>query len=159
MILKRESTFYSPYITRQSEQTWNQNWYSLSSTVESHFDRFAISVSGARGLMQVMPFWLNEINLSDKNLFKIRTNLRMGCTSIRRYLDRESDNLGWALLWHVITAVMVKQNIQGKSRMLLKNIGLSSKLNKPGPKKAVLHTQKNTILILINELHVAGLTR
>lgn len=65
--------------------------------VESHFDRFAISVSGARGLMQVMPFWLNEINLSDNNLFKIRTNLRMGCTILRYYLDRESDNLGPAL--------------------------------------------------------------
>ncbi len=65
--------------------------------VESHFDRFAISVSGARGLMQVMPFWLNEINLSDKNLFKIRTNLRMGCTILRYYMDRESNNLGPAL--------------------------------------------------------------
>lgn len=65
--------------------------------VESHFDRFAISVAGARGLMQVMPFWLEEINLSDKNLFKIRTNLRMGCTILRYYLDMESDNLGPAL--------------------------------------------------------------
>ena len=46
--------------------------------VESHFDEFAISVSGARGLMQVMPFWLDEIGISDQNLFKIRTNLRMG---------------------------------------------------------------------------------
>lgn len=65
--------------------------------VESHFDRFAISVAGARGLMQVMPFWLDEINLSDKNLFKIRTNLRMGCTILRYYLDMESDDLGPAL--------------------------------------------------------------
>ncbi len=65
--------------------------------VESHFDRFAISVAGARGLMQVMPFWLNEINLSDQNLFKIRTNLRMGCTILRYYLDRENGNLGPAL--------------------------------------------------------------
>lgn len=65
--------------------------------VESHFDRFAISVSGARGLMQVMPFWLDEINLSDKNLFKIRTNLRMGCTILRYYLDVESGDLGPAL--------------------------------------------------------------
>ena len=65
--------------------------------VESHFDRFAISVAGARGLMQVMPFWLDEINLSDKNLFKIRTNLRMGCTILRYYLDMESGNLGPAL--------------------------------------------------------------
>ncbi len=65
--------------------------------VESHFDRFAISVSGARGLMQVMPFWLDEINLSDNNLFKIRTNLRMGCTILRFYLDKEKGNLGRAL--------------------------------------------------------------
>lgn len=65
--------------------------------VESRFDRFAISVSGARGLMQIMPFWLDEINLSDKNLFKIRTNLRMGCTILRYYLDMESNNLGPAL--------------------------------------------------------------
>jgi soluble lytic murein transglycosylase-like protein len=65
--------------------------------VESRFDRFAISISGARGLMQVMPFWLEEINLSDKNLFKIRTNLRMGCTILRYYLDMESGDLGPAL--------------------------------------------------------------
>jgi hypothetical protein len=65
--------------------------------VESHFDRFAISVSGARGLMQVMPFWLDEIQLSDKNLFKIRTNLRMGSTILRFYLDKEKGNLVRAL--------------------------------------------------------------
>ncbi len=65
--------------------------------VESHFDQFAISVAGARGLMQVMPFWLDEINLSDKNLFKVRTNLRMGCTILRYYLDMEQGNLGPAL--------------------------------------------------------------
>ncbi len=65
--------------------------------VESRFDRFAISVSGARGLMQVMPFWLDEIGISDKNLFKIRTNLRMGCTILRYYVDMEPDDLGRAL--------------------------------------------------------------
>jgi soluble lytic murein transglycosylase-like protein len=65
--------------------------------VESNFDEFAISVSGARGLMQVMPFWLDEIGISDKNLFKIRTNLRMGCTILRYYMDMESNNLGRAL--------------------------------------------------------------
>ncbi len=65
--------------------------------VESAFDRFAISVSGARGLMQVMPFWLDEINLSDRNLFKIRTNLRMGTTILRYYLDMEKGDLGPAL--------------------------------------------------------------
>lgn len=65
--------------------------------VESAFDEFAISVAGARGLMQVMPFWLEEIGISDKNLFKIRTNLRMGCTILRYYLDMEAGNLTRAL--------------------------------------------------------------
>ena len=65
--------------------------------VESHFDEFAISVAGARGLMQVMPFWLDEIGISDKNLFKPRTNLRMGCTILRYYLDIEKGNLIRAL--------------------------------------------------------------
>lgn len=65
--------------------------------VESRFDEFAISVSGARGLMQVMPFWLDEIGISDKNLFKIRTNLRMGCTILRYYIDMEPNDLGRAL--------------------------------------------------------------
>jgi soluble lytic murein transglycosylase-like protein len=57
--------------------------------VESNFDRFAISYAGARGLMQVMPFWLDEIGRPDDDLFDIRTNLRMGCTILRHYLDRE----------------------------------------------------------------------
>ena len=65
--------------------------------IESRFDRFAISVSGARGLMQIMPFWLDEIGISDKNLFKIRTNLRMGCTILRYYMDMESNDLMRAL--------------------------------------------------------------
>lgn len=65
--------------------------------VESRFDEFAISVSGARGLMQIMPFWLNEIGISDQNLFKIRTNLRMGCTILRYYMDMEPQDLGRAL--------------------------------------------------------------
>jgi soluble lytic murein transglycosylase-like protein len=65
--------------------------------VESHFDQYAISVAGARGLMQVMPFWLDEIGISDKNLFKIRTNLRMGSTILRYYMDMEPNDLGRAL--------------------------------------------------------------
>lgn len=65
--------------------------------VESAFDEFAISVSGARGLMQIMPFWLNEIGISDQNLFKIRTNLRMGCTILRYYMNMEPHDLGRAL--------------------------------------------------------------
>jgi len=65
--------------------------------VESHFDQYAISVSGARGLMQIMPFWLDEIAISDKNLFRVRTNLRMGCTILRYYMDIESNDLTRAL--------------------------------------------------------------
>ncbi|MCW9059507.1 MAG: lytic transglycosylase domain-containing protein [Gammaproteobacteria bacterium] len=57
--------------------------------VESNFDRFAISSAGARGLMQVMPFWLEEIGRPDDDLFDIETNLRFGCTILRHYLDRE----------------------------------------------------------------------
>ncbi len=65
--------------------------------VESNFDRYAISIAGARGLMQIMPFWLDEIGISDQNLFKIRTNLRMGCTILRYYIDMEPQDLGRAL--------------------------------------------------------------
>ncbi|MCZ6881749.1 MAG: lytic transglycosylase domain-containing protein [Gammaproteobacteria bacterium] len=65
--------------------------------VESRFDRFAISVSGARGLMQIMPFWLEEIGISDTNLFRVRTNLRLGCTILRYYMDMESNDLMRAL--------------------------------------------------------------
>ncbi len=65
--------------------------------VESNFDRFAISYAGARGLMQVMPFWLDEIGRPDDNLFHINTNLRMGCTILKHYLDREKGDLQRAL--------------------------------------------------------------
>ncbi len=64
---------------------------------ESAFDRFAISVAGARGLMQVMPFWLEELDMQDENLFEIQTNLRMGCTILRFYLDRENNDITRAL--------------------------------------------------------------
>ncbi len=65
--------------------------------VESLFDRFAISSAGARGFMQVMPFWLNELGRPDDNLFNAQTNLRYGCTILRHYLDRERDALVPAL--------------------------------------------------------------
>ncbi|MEO1419402.1 MAG: lytic transglycosylase domain-containing protein [Pseudomonadota bacterium] len=61
--------------------------------IESNFDRFAISRAGARGLMQVMPFWLDEIGQPDDSLFDIDTNLRMGCTILRHYYDREKGDL------------------------------------------------------------------
>ena len=65
--------------------------------VESNFDRFAISRVGARGLMQVMPFWREEIGRPDDNLFQVKTNLRYGCTILRYYLDAENGNLARAL--------------------------------------------------------------
>ncbi|NOY62103.1 MAG: lytic transglycosylase domain-containing protein [Gammaproteobacteria bacterium] len=65
--------------------------------VESNFDRWAISVSGARGLMQIMPFWLKEIGRPNDNLFHLKTNLRFGCTILRHYLDIEKGNLSRAL--------------------------------------------------------------
>jgi len=65
--------------------------------VESNFDRFAISRAGARGLMQIMPFWLNEIGRPGDNLFHVKTNLRFGCTILRYYLDAEAGDLPRAL--------------------------------------------------------------
>ena len=65
--------------------------------VESHFDSYAISKSGAQGMMQVMPFWLDEIGHPDDNLIKIKTNLRMGCTILKYYMDMEDNDLHKAL--------------------------------------------------------------
>lgn len=65
--------------------------------VESRFDRFAISSAGAQGLMQIMPFWLKEIGRPGDNLFKSATNLRMGCTILRYYLDMEKGDMTRAL--------------------------------------------------------------
>ncbi|SRR5690554_522941 len=65
--------------------------------VESAFNRYAISAVGARGLMQIMPFWLEEIGQPDDNLFDIATNLRLGCTILRHYVDREQGDLTRAL--------------------------------------------------------------
>lgn len=65
--------------------------------VESMFRRYAISGVGARGLMQVMPFWVRHIGTSGHNLFEIRTNLRYGCTILRYYIDRERGDITRAL--------------------------------------------------------------
>ncbi len=65
--------------------------------VESNFDRFAISSAGARGLMQIMPFWLEELGRPDDNLFDINTNLRFGCTILNIYLERENGDMRRAL--------------------------------------------------------------
>ncbi len=65
--------------------------------VESRFRKYAVSRAGARGYMQVMPFWVKEIGEPAHNLFHERTNLRYGCTVLRYYLDRENGNLVNAL--------------------------------------------------------------
>ena len=66
--------------------------------VESRFDRFAVSVSGAQGYMQVMPFWLKELKRPEEdNLFQGPTNLRMGCTILKFYIDRAKGDLVRAL--------------------------------------------------------------
>ena len=65
--------------------------------VESNFDHFAISSAGAQGLMQIMPFWLDEIGRADDNLFDINTNLRFGCTILNIYLKREKGDMRKAL--------------------------------------------------------------
>lgn len=65
--------------------------------VESNFQRYAISWAGARGLMQIMPFWKNEIGRPDDNLFDVDTNLRYGCTILRYYLDKAGGDVGEAL--------------------------------------------------------------
>lgn len=72
-------------------------WVLALIDIESRFNRFAISSAGARGLMQIMPFWLEEIGHPEDNLFHIQTNLRLGCTILRYYLDREKGNLTRAL--------------------------------------------------------------
>ena len=65
--------------------------------VESKFRKYAVSKSGARGLMQVMPFWVKQIGAPRDNLFQERINLRYGCTILRHYVDRERGNLANAL--------------------------------------------------------------
>jgi soluble lytic murein transglycosylase-like protein len=64
---------------------------------ESNFDRYAISSAGARGLMQIMPFWLERIGRPGDNLFDVDTNLRYGCTILRYYLDQEKGDRRRAL--------------------------------------------------------------
>ena len=65
--------------------------------VESNFRKYAISSAGARGYMQVMPFWIKVIGRTDDNLFHLRTNLRYGCNILRHYLDIEKGDLYRAL--------------------------------------------------------------
>jgi soluble lytic murein transglycosylase-like protein len=66
--------------------------------VESNFRKFAVSPVGARGYMQVMPFWARLIGDGDAaKLFHMQTNLRFGCVILRHYIDRERGDLFMAL--------------------------------------------------------------
>ena len=66
--------------------------------VESYFRRYAVSYAGARGYMQVMPFWADAIGDGDASkLFDMRTNLRYGCNILRHYIDLERGDLYLAL--------------------------------------------------------------
>jgi len=65
--------------------------------VESQFRKYAVSVAGARGLMQVMPFWVKQIGQPKHNLFHMRTNLAYGCAILRHYVDMEDGDYFRAL--------------------------------------------------------------
>jgi soluble lytic murein transglycosylase-like protein len=66
--------------------------------VESAFRKYAVSVAGARGYSQVMPFWARQIGDGNPaSLFHMQTNLRFGCVILRHYLDREGGDLTMAL--------------------------------------------------------------
>lgn len=66
--------------------------------VESNFRKHAVSSVGARGYMQVMPFWVRLIGQGDVGvLFRLQPNLRFGCVILRHYLDREQGDVFMAL--------------------------------------------------------------
>jgi soluble lytic murein transglycosylase-like protein len=65
--------------------------------VESNFRKYAVSTAGARGFMQVMPFWVKLIGTPEHNLFHLRTSLRYGCTILRHYLTIENGDYYRAL--------------------------------------------------------------
>jgi soluble lytic murein transglycosylase-like protein len=65
--------------------------------VESRFDRYAVSRAGAVGLMQVMPFWPEELGMKRHELTRIPQNIRMGCAILRFYLRKEKMSVTRAL--------------------------------------------------------------
>jgi soluble lytic murein transglycosylase-like protein len=65
--------------------------------VESRFDRWAVSATGAVGLMQVMPFWPEELGMKRHQLTQIEANMRMGCAILRYYLHLEKNDVRKAL--------------------------------------------------------------
>ena len=99
--------------------------------VESGFKKYAVSSAGARGYMQIMPFWVKLIGGKNDNLFHLRMNLRYGCTILKHYLDIEKGDLfralgryngslgraeypdavraAWERQWHYSTKIVSKQ--------------------------------------------------
>jgi len=65
--------------------------------VESGFQRYAVSRANAQGLMQIMRFWLAELDMPGYALLEVRENVRMGCTILRYYYDRENGDWSRAL--------------------------------------------------------------
>ena len=65
--------------------------------VESRFDRYAVSSAGAVGLMQVMPFWPEQLGMKRHELTRIPQNIRMGCAILRFYLRKERNSVTRAL--------------------------------------------------------------
>lgn len=65
--------------------------------VESHFNRWAVSSAGAVGLMQVMPFWPEQLGMERRELVTIEANIRMGCAILRHYLQAEHNDVRRAL--------------------------------------------------------------
>jgi soluble lytic murein transglycosylase-like protein len=65
--------------------------------IESNFRKYAVSRAGARGYMQVMPFWVGLVGRKGDNLFSLRTNLRYGCVILKHYIDVERGDLVRAL--------------------------------------------------------------
>src|SRR5262245_30654142 len=65
--------------------------------VESAFNTWAVSTAGAQGLMQVMPFWPEQLGMKRHQLMKVQPNIRMGCAILRYYYDRERRDVRRAL--------------------------------------------------------------
>jgi soluble lytic murein transglycosylase-like protein len=65
--------------------------------IESRFDRWAVSASGAVGLMQVMPFWPEKLGMRRYELVRVAPNVRMGCAILRYYLGHEQNDVRKAL--------------------------------------------------------------
>ncbi len=83
--------------------------------VESNFDRYAVSVAGALGLMQIMPFWKDEIGRPGDNLLHTSTNLRYGCTILKHYYDKEKGDLQRALGRAATTAASAAASTRARS--------------------------------------------